>query len=94
MRRLRGSRARAQTIRSKLRDTVLVYLSLVSGLLILAIVSGVVARLVKQSPQLKSGVLDAEEILPIFIVHFRLPKAHVQAPVSGPIVLARLLLKI
>lgn len=32
--------------------------------------------------------------LPIFIVHFWLPKAHVQAPVSGSMILAGLLLKI
>lgn len=32
--------------------------------------------------------------LPMFIVHFWLPKAHVQAPVSGSIILAGLLLKI
>lgn len=32
--------------------------------------------------------------IPIYIVHFWLPKAHVQAPVSGSIILAGLLLKI
>lgn len=32
--------------------------------------------------------------LPMFIVHFWLPKAHVQAPVSGSMILAGLLLKI
>lgn len=32
--------------------------------------------------------------LPIFILHFWLPKAHVQAPVCGSIILAGLLLKI
>lgn len=32
--------------------------------------------------------------LPMFIVHFWLPKAHVQAPISGSIILAGLLLKI
>lgn len=32
--------------------------------------------------------------LPIFLVHFWLPKAHVQAPVSGSIILAGLILKI
>jgi NADH:ubiquinone oxidoreductase subunit 4 (subunit M) len=32
--------------------------------------------------------------LPIFIVHFWLPKAHVQAPIAGSIILAGLLLKI
>lgn len=33
-------------------------------------------------------------MLPIFIVHFCLPKAHGQAPISGSIILAGLLLKI
>lgn len=32
--------------------------------------------------------------IPIFIVHFWLPKAHVQSPVSGSIILAALILKI
>lgn len=32
--------------------------------------------------------------LPIYLVHFWLPKAHVQAPVSGSIILAGLILKI
>lgn len=32
--------------------------------------------------------------IPIFIVHFWLPKAHVQAPIAGSIILAGLLLKI
>lgn len=33
-------------------------------------------------------------MLPIFIVHFYLPKAHGQAPISGSIIFAGLLLKI